>query len=66
MSGQCNHVGIYFDILQISVIDKKDMSLAERSNHSHSLDRKRYPLSSGGTTENLDSIDVLRSVSLKG
>ena len=42
------------------------MTQAERSDHSHSLDRKRYPLSGGGAAENLDSIDVLRSVNLKG
>ena len=40
------------------------MTQSERMDHSP--DRKCYPVSGGGTSENLDSIDVLRSVSLKG
>ena len=59
-SGQCWDVSIYFDILQISLIE---MTQPERTDHS--LDRKCY-VSGGGTSENLDSIDVLRSVNMKG
>ena len=39
------------------------MTQAERTDHS--LDRKCF-VSGGGTSENLDSIDVLRSVNLNG
>ena len=42
-----------------------EMTQAERNDHS--LDRKRFVSGLGGATPgNLDSIDVLRSVSLKG
>ena len=39
------------------------MTQAERNDHS--LDRKCY-ISAGGNSEDLDSIDVLRSVNLNG